>query len=1108
MARTTVCGILYSEYVECAVSPGQAAAAARAAARAAGTPVRARKVRAESPGDLARVDVLINTMGPHYCEPTWNAIVSCFEAGGVILSVGPRPFTVPYVVGDDGAQLLPATDAALHTLRVLDCYHPSGPAGPPMTLEALQPRYAFLERMAEEGTFPEMADTWSADIHLATRGEGRGRDSVPLVEADLEPVCCWRDHTGRRAAVPILRLDRYDMGALILMNFAPADPGYYETDAGLDLLSGLIATALQPRVQLAVESSYARYRPDETPQVRLALRQLGPSTRRRRAELSVEAVVTDAATGREVKGLRFPSPRFRGGLAEASRRLPGLSNGQYTVTATLWVDGAPALTQRTGFHKVSDRALRTRIRKCAPVLVDRETAPDFGVRDGQPFPMHGVNYFVTGLGQERDCFLGLNVAHCDEELAELSRMGANCLRTGIWQRFGDVFQEDGRIREPVLRSFEALLLTAAKYDLPVRFVLGCTHFDNWDRTRSYVHDPWLRRRVHNVFESFVDRLKGLPLVQIDVINEPSYSTAGLWSTARPAGGPDELRRWRQWLRERYADDISALRAAWGMTATEVPDFDTIEMPAGRLFGRGYDRLDHRMNYVPVNDFFRFAREWYDDWVAEYRDVVKRRDPDMLFMIGRDEPLRIPEQHYEVHKGRYDIVGWHHWHRDSIIFIEYCLNRCRGVPTVAQEIGTYYFKDQRNMPRLSDEDCRNMSEKKFLYSLGNWLQWNAYADATNVFVGEIKLGIFRPDKTERPHTEVVRLLSWLEDRMAPHYTGRDEDAIDILTVHPSQLYFSVDSHLAYVGTANSMLALQYHLKLQSDYVMEHLFRPGNEAQIGRPKLIVVPALQTMSDEAWGHLLRMVEDGATAVVSGCADVDGYWRHTDRLAALGLKAETVKASTAEEVRIGRTDYSMSFRECVGYLFPGNALNRTAFADQEAPAVRTKKLGKGKLLLCPLPVELADSIEPTLALYAMAARRAGVANNVCGVQGTQPHIFLYPIRYADSTAYTLINESGSADEVRFTDVRSSVKVSVKLKPNRGAKVVLDSRGRLLGAYINGELSVGDLKVIPNGNLSLARDGRRWRLLPGRRDESWLQIGERRAEVPAGDSFVESSSR
>ena len=128
--------------------------------------------------------------------------------------------------------------------------------------------------------------------------------------------------------------------------------------------------------------------------------------------------------------------------------------------------------------------------------------------------------------------------------------------------------------------------------------------------------------------------------------------------------------------------------------------------------------------------------------------------------------------------------------------------------------------------------------------------------------------------------------------------------------------------------------------------------------------------------------------------------------------------------------------------------------------------------------------------------------------IPGKNDLIFLYPIPYADSTAYTLINEGGSGDEVRFTDLRSGVKVSVRLKPNRGAKIVLDKRGRLLGAYINDELTVGDLKVIPNGNLSLTRDGRRWRLLPGRRDEPWLQIGGRKVDVVPDAVFIGTSVR
>ena len=62
--------------------------------------------------------------------------------------------------------------------------------------------------------------------------------------------------------------------------------------------------------------------------------------------------------------------------------------------------------------------------------------------------------------------------------------------------------------------------------------------------------------------------------------------------------------------------------------------------------------------------------------------------------------------------------------------------------------------------------------------------------------------------------------------------------------------------------------------------------------------------------------------------------------------------------------------------------------------------------------------------------------------------------------------------------------------------------------AYINDELTVDDLNVIPNGNLSLARDGRRWRLLPGRRDEQWLQICERKVRAAPEAVFLEATAR
>lgn len=66
------------------------------------------------------------------------------------------------------------------------------------------------------------------------------------------------------------------------------------------------------------------------------------------------------------------------------------------------------------------------------------------------------------------------------------------------------------------------------------------------------------------------------------------------------------------------------------------------------------------------------------------------------------------------------------------------------------------------------------------------------------------------------------------------------------------------------------------------------------------------------------------------------------------------------------------------------------------------------------------------------------------------------------------------------------------------------DRGGRLLGAYTNDELRARDLHVVPNGDLSMARKGRRWRAMVGRRDEPWFQIGGRRVEPSPGVVLTE----
>jgi len=464
-----------------------------------------------------------------------------------------------------------------------------------------------------------------------------------------------------------------------------------------------------------------------------------------------------------------------------------------------------------------------------------------------------------------------------------------------------------------------------------------------------------------------------------------------------------------------------------------------------------------------------------------RDSVKDPDPEMPVMVGRDEAIRVPTQQDDACLGSVDLVNWHQWHREGLMFVEYVLNRTRGLPCCGQEMGILPYKDQQNEERLSELDRRDMLERKLLYSLGNWIQWQSHNDLTMDNVKETKLGLIRADGTEKPAMTPVRCLSWLEDRMAPRLTGRREDLEDIVIVHPSSLHFSSDHSLAYRAAMQCILALHYHLDRQAVLVLEHLFRPDNRKQVGDPALVIFPSPTILREETWEYLLELAaERGKTVVVSGQVDRDEHWRPADRFSRLGLWWESRTAATSEPLRIGGKTHFLSFRDAIKLALPGKAFGKNLVQGMAGQEVLVHRVGKGTLIYCPLPVELADSIDPTVALYRQAMELADAAPPVFTVErgDRSPAHLIYPVRYRACTAYTVVNEGPDA-VIRFRDGRSGVRVGLEVARERGAKLYLDRSGRLLGAYAHRPLTVGDAGYDVKDTTAFVRKGSRLGSVP-----------------------------
>ncbi len=1067
-------GILFSEQVENTVNKAVIIAAINRIMEQYDIRIEVKNICAETlleAGDLddnsTKPELLVNLLGPYYPEEGLGELLRYYQRGGSLFNIGVKPFSVPYIKKDDKLSYFEESNDAPRAFRVLDEYVSTGSMGEGHTLDVLDSRYEFLREMYTAGEFTDMEETYGVNYHFGSTAEETvdWPDEVGDIEAKLITICGWRDENHRLLSVPITKVIHRSSGDFTLLNFTPRKMNYYNSEAGIKFLSELIFRELLDSVSLTISSEYARYTEEETPNLTVDIRFKNASY-----NASQQYVLTVSLLHQHnhelINEYSYEDINNSGDIYARFLQLENLAEGFYRVEAELRTSGITLAKDVTGFYKLSNETISKVTKEFKPLTIDTNKSTDFCIQEDKIYPIHGTTYFTTDV--YRNCFTSLNVHLCDQEMHTIKEMGFNLIRTGIWQKYNKFYEDEGSIKEVSLRALDAFFFTAARHGLPVQFVLGAYVFNHWNRKQCPIHNPEAREKTIIAFSSFAKRFGNWSNVSVDAINEPSYSIPGRWTTARPSGDEYERIHFVQWLKEKYNNDITLLRKVWGVAAVTYTTFEDINVPTLEQFSRGYDRKDVYHNYAMTADFNSFARESYSGWVADLRHAVKSVNPNMLFMMGRDESLRVPSQQYEVYQGHFDMVNWHQWHEDSAIFAEYFLNRVRGIPCCAQELGVYHYDDLRGNMRMTEQEYAQVLERKLLYSFGNWVQWQLNSDANMLDNCEIALGLLRADKSETSHMKITRLLTFIEEKMAGYMSGRQEEKVEILTIHPSSLYYSADSRFAKRGIFNSLFALHYHLKMQSDLVLEECFKEDNLTQIGNPKLIIFPAAQMLTEETWNLLVKYMKAGKTVLISGCAELNQYGSYCNRFEQLGIKTEVCNSNSVERIKIDETTYYTSFRECVGFMNPSKVLNKVIYTKDRENKVQVFSIGLGKLIHCPIALEIGDSLEVVAKLYEFALKEAGVSNQICCVTDKEvnPSILIYPIAYQDCTLYTLVNE-GEDSSISFTDLATGTKVKAFVKGQRGAKLWIDKNGELLGAYMNDLLMVNDNEINPNGDIS-----------------------------------------
>jgi len=959
------------------------------------------------PATLREAELLVLPYGSAVPVDAWASILKYLQGGGNLLVLGGRPLAVP--VRKEGSWFVGGRAETAYARRI----------GIEHTYEA--PLRAGLK-------FAWKDDTFSSGGVEAKR--------VFVLEGVSRGLGYLEDPAGERVAAPVVATDftNAEGGAyglpgarVVMLGFEP-QPGYWSSPAALEVVRQAAEYARRGATAFRVEVQNATVLPDEIPQLVVRMNNL------RTQFLGQEqsgTVRIELLAGGQVLATRQVACA-RDGLSElvAFDDQKTLAPGFYELRSTYEDAGKPREYYQTGFWVRDDRFLHS--------------APHYGVqgdfltRDGIPFFPFGTNYFTTedyGWG-----FHGAGNAWVWEgDFAEMEQHGVSFIRTGVWMDHLEVFDgSTGQVKERFLRNLEAFLLSAARHHIHVNFTFCAFDPQTVMRhpgeesllagpgTNPYT-DPVAIRAQQNYMLSIVRRFKDVPHLSWDLINEPSFSNPKrLWRGNTPNNDPTELAAWRAWLRDKYGT-LDELARAWNVTPEGLESFERLSLPEREdlAFERyGNPRL------VRAVDYNLFAQEMFRRWVSKMVAAIRATGSRQLIDVGQDEggvTDRVLNQFY-ADAGVDFTVNHTYWRDDALLWDSVVAKRV-GVPNFVGETGYQPVWRPDGAPRYDELTAFGLVERKwalgFAAANSGSLQWEWGTGGD--------FGIKRSDGSNKIWEDTMRDMGSFAAKAAPYASGLKLPEVAI--VLPQSLQLSVFNSTALEAQQNCVRALYYYARASAYAVGEY-----QTQWLGNPKLILLPSPWTPNEQAWQAILAKVREGATLLVTGPFDNDEHFHPTARAAQLGLDLQPGLLTTRENL--------ITWPEGEARLsFSGD---KTTFLERiflpDGQTFLEKTLGKGRILLVPLPVELNDNLKAVGDLYRYALRVANVAQTY-STPLNDPGMLICPTEFDHATLYVLACES-AASEVSFRDARSGKVFARRLEPGRAALLLVSDRGELLASY------------------------------------------------------------
>ncbi|HHX40658.1 MAG TPA: hypothetical protein GX715_11895 [Armatimonadetes bacterium] len=977
------------------------------------------EVRVVGYTDLERlpgVDLLILPFGSAFPALGWPLLQVYLHSGGNLLNLGGAPFCVP-CAREHVVWKRQTRQSSYHRAVGIRHYHVVDPS-----------RIASLEVPPEEPLLAGVRDPVHARSIFAPvpspvgAGATGGSDGAARL---LRPLLYGMDASGRPVAAPIFALDHiggpFHGGRWV---FAALDGAI-----SLGVIRRLAFYAAQGASDLAVSASFPCYYPGEVPRLQVHASLFGNVPGIQEASVTVIAPDGKRATC-ELPPIGFPDrPAYRWSECAAPLFDQAPAPGLHVIEASLTskelreyaaqlrlpaAARADARHHRSGFYVWDPRQASGE-----PALA---LGRDYLRREGLSGPVIGA---VHSSPQGVASGLTSDPYRWDRELHLMREAGIRVVRANLRAIWAWAGLNCPPVEESLLRAVDAFVAAARAHGLLVILAPLEAEGDTPDDAGDLV-DPRRLDAERDILAAFVARYRHV-LGIIWEIDETPYPLP-TWgeATADRLGHARVNAAWRGWIAAR---DPMELRAQWRLT-TEQPLGLTV--PEEVLWAQSNDSLD-----LKELDYRLFAREIETRWLREMREAIRTHGSvSALTAVGPAAEAPSPIPSLPSPPATVDIGITPTLRTDEDLLCEAVLAKAAGRAFLTAMAGGHLTENPGGDLRTTEEAVRDRVERMLALALATGSAGVLHYPWAPGRLGEAGhfAGWVRADGTATPALDVVAEMAAFLERNRQ----RMEEPLPspVAMVVPSSRLLSSPEQAA-LAIRRCIRTLVYRNAMPLRAIGEYSLRELESAQ-----LMLLPSPRVLQQDAWETLLSRVEAGACLLVTGPFDRDRYWRRQDRLTAFDLHVRTQPVAREEVLSLYGDPVRLHFGE-----------TKTEWVDKAViegypPQVMALKHGRGRLLFSPLPLELADDVEPLAELYEAAIAESGIERPF----EVEPHpsgVLAIPLCFESVVLYALVSQIDAACRVTLRHGPERVAIPVDVPAERALLLLVDrATGKVLDRY------------------------------------------------------------